>query len=118
MCLSPGEGAVEKQLGLFQSEEAAASAYDTLAIELWGPSTPTNFHPQGVKSAREDAKADKDHGDGRERHGYDRERNLVFCTGHIATAHLPKVWCNARCDVRGLWGQTKTVNEEGTPELC
>jgi len=65
VCLSPGEGAVEKQLGLFQSEEAAASAYDTLAIELWGPSTPTNFHPQGVKSAREDAKADKEHGDGR-----------------------------------------------------
>ena len=55
VCLSPEEGAVEKQLGLFQSEEAAASAYDTLAIELWGPSTPTNFRPQGVKSAREDA---------------------------------------------------------------
>ena len=48
VCLSPGDGAVEKQLGLFTTEEAAAGAYDALAVELWGPSTPTNFHSQGT----------------------------------------------------------------------
>jgi len=34
LCPSPEEGALEKQQGLFKSGEAAASAYDTLAIEL------------------------------------------------------------------------------------
>ncbi len=48
VCLSPGDGTVEKQLGLFTTEEAAAGAYDALAVELWGPSTPTNFHSQGT----------------------------------------------------------------------
>ena len=48
VCLSPGDGAVERQLGLFLTEEAAAGAYDALATELWGPSTPTNFHSQGT----------------------------------------------------------------------
>ena len=48
VCLSPGDGAVERQLGLFPTEAAAAGAYDALAIELWGPSTPTNFHSQGT----------------------------------------------------------------------
>lgn len=48
VCLSPGDGAVERQLGLYTTEEAAAGAYDAQAIELWGPSTPTNFHSQGT----------------------------------------------------------------------
>lgn len=51
VCLSPGEGQPEKQLGLFYTEEAAACAYDTLATELYGPATPTNFHSHGARSA-------------------------------------------------------------------
>lgn len=49
--LSPGngDGEVQRQLGLFFTEEAAACAYDTLALQLWGPATPINFHSQGAK---------------------------------------------------------------------
>jgi len=41
LCLSPGERALEKQQGLFKCGEAAASAYNTLAIELLEPSNKT-----------------------------------------------------------------------------
>jgi hypothetical protein len=51
VCLSHREGQPEKQLGLFYTEEAAACAYDTLAMELYGPATPTNFHSHGARSA-------------------------------------------------------------------
>ena len=51
VCLSPTDGQPQKQLGLFYTEEAAASAYDQLALELWGPSTPTNFGCSGVCSS-------------------------------------------------------------------
>ena len=50
VCLSPADGQPQKQLGLFYTEEAAASAYDQLAVELWGPSTPTNFGASGEHS--------------------------------------------------------------------
>ena len=50
MCLSPADGQPQRQLGLFYTEEAAASAYDQLALELWGPSTPTNFGSSGAYS--------------------------------------------------------------------
>ena len=51
VCLSPADGQPQKQLGLFYTEEAAACAYDQLALELWGPSTPTNFGSSGAPSS-------------------------------------------------------------------
>lgn len=37
------EGGDQQRFGLFKSEEAAARAHDSIALELFGPAAATNF---------------------------------------------------------------------------